>query len=278
VQVSDLDIAKTTPDRATITERNLPPGPRVFRNRREGGGEAHFAGLKAGESDTVTDKNEAESRRIEQRLKDQVKRLEDKLQASNQQAQQQPLCNPEAGLRQLELWAKRHQLQDLIQLRLEGGQIELERQQKAIAKHLELAGCYVITTDVPGAGMASQQVHDSYMALQRVERDLRAMKTGSLEGRPIFGPKASRTRGQVFCCMLALKLVREIEQRLRAVFGTTWDDPYAVTLPDALAALSQLCLLNYPTRKSGAVVPKLPHPNDTQSKILHALSVNLPKM
>jgi hypothetical protein len=78
--------------------------------------------------------------------------------------------------------------------------------------------------------------------------------------------------------MLALKVARQIEQRLRAAFGTTGDDSYAITLPDALAALSRLCRLNYPATKSGEVVTKLPHPNDTQKKILHALNVNLPKM
>ena len=154
----------------------------------------------------------------------------------------------------------------------------MEPQQQAIARHLELAGCYVITTDVAGAGMDAQQVHDSYMALQRVERDFRAMKTGALEVRPIFVQKASRTRGHVFCCMLALKLVREMEKRLRAAFGTTGDNPHTVTLPDAMAALGRLCLLNYQAAKSGEVVTKLPHPNDVQRKILQALHVSLPRL
>jgi transposase len=136
----------------------------------------------------------------------------------------------------------------------------------------------VITTDVPGTEMASQQVHDSYMALERVERDFRAIKTGALEVRPIFVEKASRTRGHVFCCMLALKVVRQMQQQLRVAFRTTEDNPYVVTLPDALAALSRLCLLNYPASKSGEVVTKLPNPNDTQKKILRALNVSLPKM
>jgi len=126
--------------------------------------------------------------------------------------------------------------------------------------------------------MGAQQVHESYMALQRVERDFRAMKTGALEVRPIFVQKASRTRGHVFCCMLALKLARELEQRLRTAFGTTGQNPYALTLPDALAALSRLCLLNYTTSKSGEVVTKLPRPNETQKQILQALNVSLPKM
>ncbi len=103
----------------------------------------------------------------------------------------------------------------------------------------------MITTDVTVA-MSAQQVHEGYMALQGVECDFRSIKTGLLEVRPIFVQKASRTRGHVFCCMLALKLVREMEQRLRAAFGTTEDNPYTVTLPDALSALGRLCLLNYP--------------------------------
>ena len=81
------------------------------------------------------------------------------------------------------------------------------------------------------------------MSLQRVERDFRQMKTGLLEVRPIFVRKESRTRGHVFCSLLALKLSREVERRLQAAFGTTDDDPHAITLPDALAALGRLCLL-----------------------------------
>ena len=36
--------------------------------------------------------------------------------------------------------------------------------------------------------------------------------------------KDGRTRGHVFCCMLALKLYRELERRLTAAFGTTDTD------------------------------------------------------
>ncbi len=83
--------------------------------------------------------------------------------------------------------------------------------------------------------MTAQEVHDSYIGLQKVEHDFRAMKTGLLEVRPVFVRKKSRTRGHVFCCMLALKLSREMERRLRAAFGTTDKrqilKALAVTLP-----------------------------------------------
>jgi transposase len=185
----------------------------------------------------------------------------------------------ESGFYKIQRWVQRHRIEELIQLRLEDGQIGMEPQQQAIARHLELAGCYVITTDVASTEMESQRVYDSYMALERVERDVRAMKTGRLKVRPIFLQKASRRRGHLFfCCMLALKLVREMEQRLGAEFGTTADNPHTVTLPDAMAALSRLCLLNYPANKSGEVVTKLPHPDDGQRKILQAFDVSLPRL
>ena len=79
-----------------------------------------------------------------------------------------------------------------IEVRLAGGQ------------SLKLAGCDALTTDVTPAKLDAEQVHTSYMALEKVER------------------------------------------RLRAAFGTTETNPDAITLPDALAALGQLCLLHWP--------------------------------
>src|SRR5947207_3634410 len=98
--------------------------------------------------------------------------------------------------------------------------------------------------------MTAQEVHDSYIGLQKVERDFRAMKTGLLEVRPVFVRKKSRTRGHVFCCMLALKVSREMERRLRAAFGTTDSDPHAVTLPDALTSSRHPAQVHYQVDKS----------------------------
>ena len=107
-----------------------------------------------------------------------------------------------------------------------------------------MAGCCALTTDVTPAKFDAEQVHASYMALEKVERDFRAIKTGLLEVRPIFVRNEGRTRGHVFCCMLALKLAREMERQRHAAFATTETNPDAITLPDALAALDRLCLLH----------------------------------
>ena len=176
----------------------------------------------------------------------------------------------------MQLWMARHKLTGLVELRLEGRTMVLERQQAAIERALELAGCYVVVTDVGEEQMSSQTVHDHYVSLQRVERDFRQMKTGLLEVRPIFVRKESRTRGHVFCCLLALKLSRELERRLQAAFGTTDHDPHAITLQDALAALGRLCLLEYPMGEQSSVT-RLPIPDARQTEILEAFGVPLPQ-
>jgi transposase len=153
--------------------------------------------------------------------------------------------------------------------------LTLVKNESATERALELGGCYVVVSDVSKDRMSGQEVHDSYVGLQKVERDFRAMKTGMLEVRPVFVRKESRTRGHVFACMLALKVSREMERRLRAAFGTTDLNPHAITLPDALASLSRLCLLHYPINAE-TTVTRLPRADGRQKEILAALGLTLP--
>jgi transposase len=221
-------------------------------------------------------KNEDEAARERHRLEDKLAKLSRKIEQRNQQVLQSPRCQPEAGPRNLQVWVARHKLTGLVELRLEGRTLVLERNPGAIERAMELAGCYVVVTDVPKQQLNGQEVHDSYVSLQKVERDFRQMKTGLLEVRPVFVRKESRTRGHVFCCLLALKLSREMERRLQAAFGTTDADPHAITLADALATLSRLCLLQYPVDEK-TTVTRLPRPDDRQQQILAALGVTLPR-
>jgi transposase len=225
----------------------------------------------------VLRKNEAEAARERHRVEDKLRKLEARVAARNQKVEDGPRCQPEVGRRTLEDWAARHKLTSLVKLQLEGRTLLLEPDSDAIAKSLELAGCYVVTSDVAKQNLSAQQVHDGYLSLQKVERDFRAIKTGLLEVRPIFLRDENRTRGHVLCCMLALKLSREIERRLCAQFGTTDHDPHAITLPDALTALSSLCLLHYYIDEK-TTVTKLPQPTANQKQILEALGVSLPAM
>jgi len=90
--------------------------------------------------------------------------------------------------------------------------------------------------------LSRQQVHDRYQDLQEVERNFRRLKSAFLELRPIFVGKESRTRGHVLIAMLALKVLRLMEPRLRSAFGTIATNAEAETADSALSALSRLCL------------------------------------
>jgi transposase len=247
------------------------------------------------EADTlrfILRKNPEEARRLQHRLDDKLAKLRRKIAERNQHVEKSPRSKPEAGLRTLTGWISRHKLDGIVQLRLEGRQIRESVNPQAEQRAMDLAGCYVIVTDVSKDQLAAQAVHDSYVALQKVERDFRTMKTGMLEVRPVFVRKDSRTRGHVFCCMLALKLYQELERRLAAIFATTDTDPHAVTVSDALAALNRLCLLVYdladkdnsgkkdgmhPKEKSDkTTLVRLPKPDEHQRRILDALRVPLP--
>jgi transposase len=221
-------------------------------------------------------KNEAEAAREQHRLEDKLAKLSRKVEQRNEWVSRSSRCRPEAGPRSLQAWVSRHKLTGLVALRLEGRTMVLERQQTAIDRALELAGCYVVVTDVAQEQLSGQEAHDSYVSLQKVERDFRQMKTGLLEVRPVFVRKESRTRGHVFCCLLALKLSRELERRLQAAFGTTDTNPHAITLADALATLSRLCLLDYQIDQKTSVT-RLPTPDQREREILQALSVTLPE-
>jgi hypothetical protein len=76
--------------------------------------------------------------------------------------------------------------------------------------------------------------------------------------------------------MLALKISREMESRLRTAFGTTDSNKYAITLPDALASLNRLCFLNYAI-DTKTTVTRLPKPDARQKEILVALGVSMPE-
>lgn len=233
--------------------------------------------VEAGGVRYILRKNEADARREQRRLDDKLAKLEAKIEARNEQVRAHSRCQPEAGQRVMAAWVERYKLTGLVEIKLEGRQLKLERKEEAITRALDLAGCYVVTTDVAQADLSAQQVHDSYVSLQKVERDFRTLKTGLLEVRPVWVRKESRTRGHVFCCMLALKIAREMERRLRAAFGTTGTRADALTLPDALLSLTRLCLLHYAVDQE-TTVTKLPQPDARQGEILQALGVSLPAM
>ena len=87
-----------------------------------------------------------------------------------------------------------------------------------VAQEKSLDGCYIISTDVDKAQMATVEVVNAYKSLTFVERAFRNLKTVQLEIRPVYHKTDDRIRCHVFLCMLAYYLQWHMEQRLAPLF------------------------------------------------------------
>lgn len=212
-------------------------------------------------------------RKEHHRREDKIARLSKAVRERNQFVSGSEKAKPEAGLKKLNSWAKRHKILSFVGLLLENDQIKMVVDKAKKADDSLLDGCYVVETDVSDDKLDKETVWDRYGDLQKVERDFRRMKTTLLEIRPIFVRKESRTRGHVFVSMLSLKVARLMESRLYNVFQTTRESDDAVTVEDAITALLRLCLQYY--RIGDKTVIGLPKPDDYQQKILDALGVKI---
>jgi hypothetical protein len=226
-----------------------------------------------GDKRLVLRRDPATQRKESHRRDDKLRRLSERVAERNTFVAQSPRAQPQAGLRQLQQWASRHQLTAFVEVTLNHREIQMRVDEPANAEAALLDGCYCLETDVPAEHLSTQEVHDRYQDLQDVERNFRRLKTAFLEVRPIFVRKEQRTRGHVFIAMLALKVLRLMERRLNAAFATTDTNPQAETPESALAALSRLCLQHYTVGDQQIV--GLPRADARQQRILDALGVTL---
>ena len=118
------------------------------------------------------------------RRADQWARVQAKITARNQEVERKPRSDPNSSLKQAQALLVRYRLQGWVQLALEGRRVVWTEDAAARQKQAELDGCYVIESDLPKEVANTQQVHDRYLDLTKVERDFRTLKTGLLELRP----------------------------------------------------------------------------------------------
>lgn len=157
------------------------------------------------------------------RRADQWARVQAKITTRNLEVEKKPRSDPNSSLKQAQGLLSKYRLQGWVKVELAGRNVVWTEDEAARQHQAELDGCYVIESDLPKEVASTQQVHDRYLDLTKVERDFRTLKTGLLELRPIFLRKEGRTRGHALVCLLALKLARELDRRL-APLGLTVED------------------------------------------------------
>jgi transposase len=226
-----------------------------------------------GERRYVLRRDEVTQRKEQHRRDSKLRRLGELIEKRNLVLASSLKASPEKALKAIQAWSIRHKISSFAKLTLTERTLACDIDIQAKDEDALLDGCYVLETDVPANAMTKDQIDARYRDLQKVERDFRAMKTGLLEVRPIFVRKAERTKAHVFLSMLALKVTRVVEGKLRARFGSTNQKPHALTLGEALTALSRLCLNRYTIGEENIFV--LPGLDERQSQIAASLGVQL---
>ena len=211
--------------------------------------------------------NPATREREQARRADQWQCVRDRISARNRAMEQNPRLKADTSLHQAQALVKKYRLGSWVTVALEGRQVVWQEDAAACAGVAQLDGCYVVETDLPMEAATTEQVHERYLDLTRVEWDFRTLKTGLLEIRPVFVRKAQRTRGHAVVSLLALKLARELDRRVA---------PLGLTVADAMERLGGVRLVRlgdaewglwrladrYPVAQQEVldVLPKLPVP------------------
>ena len=215
----------------------------------------------------VLRRNPAMTDRTRSRREDQLRRVQQKVDARNEDVAKSRRADPAVSLREANKWLKAYGLARFVCAELHDRLVRLVMDPTARQEVEKLDGCYVVVTDVPSPIASAEQIWDRYGGLQQVERDFRTMKTTLLELRPLYLRKATRTRAHALVTMLALKITRALERRVRSL-GLTCEDALERLAAVRLVSLAdpKLGLWRLPRKWVGpeaavlAVLPPLPAP------------------
>jgi hypothetical protein len=148
--------------------------------------------------------------------------------------------------------------------------IRLQQDGTLLKEHAKLDGCYAIVSDLPPAMASSQELHDRYKDLGKVESGFRTLKHGHLEIRPWYVTSEANTRAHALTAMLALKVRRRLQQ--------AWE-PLNLTVEEGLRELGSYSIMEIYEKTSGQSVSRqLPEPNELQAQLIGALGLTLPKL
>lgn len=214
-------------------------------------------------------------RRNPERVEQSARSREEKYQtlaqavvAHNHYLSTHPRARVEVALRTLTSRSQKLRIAAWVKLCPKGREILLTKDPQILAEIATLDGCYVLKTDLPEQAASKEVVHDRYKDLALVEWAFRESKTVSLEMRPIYVRRESRTRGHALVVMLAYLIIQDLARR--------WQ-PLDLTVQEGLNQLATLCMAEIHVRGQ-APYHQIPTPRNTVQQLLDAAGVRLPQV
>lgn len=205
---------------------------------------------------------------IRKNRKEKIEYIHEKVKQKNIYLKEHPKAKVETAINKLNEIIKRLKLSKCLSITNEGDQLNLLVSEEQLKDLEQLDGCYVIKTDVSKKDADKETIHDRYKDLAKVELAFRTFKTGLEEIRPVYVRKEKRTRGHVFVCMLAYKLMHHIWKYFK--------EDQLFTQKYILESLDKIQFIEYQFK--GQTIKQLPkNINDDQAVILKKLDICLPK-
>ena len=204
---------------------------------------------------------------IEANRKERLLWLENKMEHENKYLNDHKRAKVEKALKRIELLITNYKFNKIISVTISDEKLVYTINKEALAEQGKFDGCYVVKTDLSREVADTCTVHERYKDLANVELAFRTLKTGLEEVRPIFVRKASRTRGHVFVCMLAYKIVKYIWDNIK--------DKTPLTRKGVFETLDKIQFIEYdlPNYKMKRLPANLP---SHQREILDELKIKLP--
>jgi transposase len=148
-----------------------------------------------------------------------------------------------------------------------------EINENTVRKDQQLAGCYVVASNVKEQDMNAIEIVESYKKLVNVEKAFSNLKTVQLEIRPIYHKKDDRIKAHVFLCMLAYYTQWHMQQKLTTLKNKDKGKNRQWTFSNIIETLKQIT--HNKIKAKGVEFYKISKPTPKQQKILNLLEVTI---
>jgi transposase len=152
----------------------------------------------------------------------------------------------------------KYKMEKHFELSIDEKSFSFKRKLEHIAEEAALDGIYIVRTSVPAESMDEMQTVSAYKSLSQVEHAFRAIKTTSLEIRPIYHWRAKRVRGHVLLCMLAYYVEWHMRAKLAPLLYEETDPDAAQLKRTSPVSKAQRSPTALSKEKTGRTVEELP--------------------
>jgi len=132
----------------------------------------------------------------------------------------------------------------------------------------QLAGKYVVCTNIEKQQMAKEEVRCKYKNLQNVEHAFRDFKSDNIRIRPVYHRNEAQTRGHVLLSMFSYAIIKEMESKIFP-FLKSWNKKtnHQLSFADILDELKDIKLVKLNLGKNVNNI-KMTELNEMQTQIL----------